>query len=89
MQLIQDQIRIGFWSAMASNLANQSRNVVSKKLMTSKEEPLDNINLFSLITIVSFFLSLLLMIFTEGITFTPSHLQASVGASNSTAFIFI
>ncbi|KAF3329055.1 phosphoenolpyruvate/phosphate translocator 1 [Carex littledalei] len=68
---------IGFWSAMASNLANQSRNVVSKKLMTNEEESLDNINLFSLITIISFFLSALIMIFTEGITFTPSYLQAS------------
>ncbi|KAK9049916.1 hypothetical protein SSX86_031115 [Deinandra increscens subsp. villosa] len=27
----------GFWSAMASNLANQSRNVFSKKLMVKKE----------------------------------------------------
>ncbi|XP_078174271.1 triose phosphate/phosphate translocator, non-green plastid, chloroplastic-like [Carex rostrata] len=68
---------IGFWSAMASNLANQSRNVVSKKLMNNEEESLDNINLFSLITIISFFLSTLIMIFTEGITFTPSYLQAS------------
>ncbi|XP_022737258.1 phosphoenolpyruvate/phosphate translocator 1, chloroplastic-like isoform X2 [Durio zibethinus] len=27
----------GFWSAMASNLANQSRNVLSKKVMVKKE----------------------------------------------------
>jgi hypothetical protein len=29
--------RAGFWSAMASNLSNQSRNVLSKKVMVKKE----------------------------------------------------
>lgn len=29
--------RAGFWSAMASNLTNQSRNVLSKKFMVKKE----------------------------------------------------
>lgn len=29
--------RIGFWSAMASNLTFQSRNVLSKKIMVKKE----------------------------------------------------
>lgn len=29
--------RSGFWSAMASNLTNQSRNVLSKKFMVKKE----------------------------------------------------
>ncbi|KAJ6314671.1 hypothetical protein OIU78_018198 [Salix suchowensis] len=47
---------IGFCSAMASNVTNQSRNVFSKKLMANKEEALDNINLFSVITIISFIL---------------------------------
>ncbi|KAJ7945856.1 Phosphoenolpyruvate/phosphate translocator chloroplastic-like [Quillaja saponaria] len=28
---------VGFWSAMASNLTNQSRNVLSKKIMVNKE----------------------------------------------------
>nr|KJB53166.1 hypothetical protein B456_008G295900 [Gossypium raimondii] len=32
----------GFWSAMASNLANQSRNVLSKKLMVKKERITSN-----------------------------------------------
>ncbi|KAK1361032.1 Glucose-6-phosphate/phosphate translocator-like protein [Heracleum sosnowskyi] len=36
----------GFWSAMASNLTNQSRNVLSKKFMVKKEESLDNIILY-------------------------------------------
>lgn len=29
--------RAGFWSAMASNLSNQSRNVLSKKVMVKSE----------------------------------------------------
>jgi hypothetical protein len=32
-----DMNRIGFCSAMASNVTNQSRNVFSKKLMVNKE----------------------------------------------------
>lgn len=31
------QTRLGFGSAMASNLTNQSRNVLSKKLMVKEE----------------------------------------------------
>ncbi|KAK3447258.1 hypothetical protein EUGRSUZ_A02829, partial [Eucalyptus grandis] len=56
----------GFWSAMASNLSNQSRNVLSKKVMVNKEESLDNITLFSIITMMSFVL-----------LFTPASLQAA------------
>lgn len=67
----------GFWSAMASNLTNQSRNVLSKKFMVKKEESLDNITLFSIITIMSFFLMAPVAIFVEGVKFTPSHLQAA------------
>ncbi|CAA0836129.1 Phosphoenolpyruvate/phosphate translocator 1-chloroplastic [Striga hermonthica] len=67
----------GFWSAMASNLTNQSRNVLSKKFMVKKEESLDNITLFSIITIMSFFLMAPTAIFMEGIKFTPSYLQAA------------
>ncbi|KAL7153486.1 hypothetical protein ABFS83_04G172100 [Erythranthe nasuta] len=67
----------GFWSAMASNLTNQSRNVLSKKFMVKKEDSLDNITLFSIITIMSFFLMAPTAIFMEGIKFTPSQLQAA------------
>ncbi|KAL0421787.1 UNVERIFIED_CONTAM: Triose phosphate/phosphate translocator, non-green plastid, chloroplastic [Sesamum latifolium] len=67
----------GFWSAMASNLTNQSRNVLSKKFMVKKEESLDNITLFSIITIMSLFLMAPVAIFMEGVKFTPSHLQAA------------
>ncbi|KAL2515695.1 Phosphoenolpyruvate/phosphate translocator 1 [Forsythia ovata] len=67
----------GFWSAMASNLTNQSRNVLSKKFMTTKEESLDNITLFSLITIMSFILLAPAAIFIEGVKFTPSFFQST------------
>ncbi|KAF5746875.1 Phosphoenolpyruvate/phosphate translocator 2 isoform 1 [Tripterygium wilfordii] len=68
---------IGFCSAMASNVTNQSRNVLSKKFMVQKEETLDNINLFSVITVISFVLLVPVAIFMEGIKFTPSFLQSA------------
>ncbi|KAK9048421.1 hypothetical protein SSX86_032615, partial [Deinandra increscens subsp. villosa] len=67
----------GFWSAMASNLSNQSRNVLSKKFMVKKEESLDNITLFSVITVMSFFLLAPVTLFTEGIRVTPAYLQSA------------
>ncbi|CAI5514426.1 unnamed protein product [Closterium sp. Naga37s-1] len=66
----------GFLSAMASNLTFQSRNVLSKKLMIKKDSSLDNINLFSIITVLSFFLLLPVALLTEGIKFSPTVLQA-------------
>ncbi|XP_027358638.1 phosphoenolpyruvate/phosphate translocator 2, chloroplastic-like isoform X1 [Abrus precatorius] len=66
---------IGFSTAMASNLTNQSRNVLSKKLMTNEEEALDNINLYSVITIISFIMLVPCAILLEGVKFTPSYLQ--------------
>lgn len=68
---------IGFWTAMASNVANQSRNVLSKKLMVNKEESLDDITLFSVITVMSFLMSAPLALFMEGIKFTPSAVQSA------------
>lgn len=67
----------GFWTAMASNLTNQSRNVLSKKFMVKKEESLDNITLFSVITIMSFILLAPVAVFMEGVKFTPSYLQSA------------
>ncbi|XP_076920859.1 triose phosphate/phosphate translocator, non-green plastid, chloroplastic-like [Bidens hawaiensis] len=67
----------GFWSAMASNLANQSRNVLSKKLMVKKEESLDNITLFSVITIMSFLMFTPVALLVEGVKFTPAYLQSA------------
>ncbi|KAL6897896.1 hypothetical protein ACP4OV_006855 [Aristida adscensionis] len=68
---------IGFWSAMTSNLLNQSRNVISKKLLADKEETLDDINLFSIMTVMAFLLSAPLMLSVEGIKFSPSYLQST------------
>ncbi|XP_065877584.1 phosphoenolpyruvate/phosphate translocator 2, chloroplastic-like isoform X4 [Euphorbia lathyris] len=67
----------GFFSAMASNVTNQSRNVVSKRFMVNKQEPLDNINLFSVITIISFILLAPTAIFLEGFNFTPSYFHSA------------
>ncbi|KAL5201343.1 hypothetical protein ABZP36_035697 [Zizania latifolia] len=67
----------GFWSAMASNVTFQSRNVLSKKLMVKKEESLDNINLFSIITVMSFFLLAPVTLLTEGVKISPTVLQSA------------
>ncbi|KAL1553363.1 holo-[acyl-carrier-protein] synthase [Salvia divinorum] len=66
---------IGFGTAMASNLTNQTRNVFSKKLMRKNDESLDNINLFSIITIISFLFLAPAAIILEGVKFSPSYLQ--------------
>ncbi|GMN42536.1 hypothetical protein TIFTF001_011756 [Ficus carica] len=68
---------IGFCSAMASNLTNQSRNVFSKKVMVNQEETLDNINLFSVMTIISFIFLIPSAILLEGVKFSPSYLQSA------------
>lgn len=65
---------IGFGSAMASNLTNQSRNVYSKMVMV-KEDALDNINLFSVMTIISFIFLVPITISIDGIKLSPSYLQ--------------
>ncbi|KAK4753018.1 hypothetical protein SAY87_021816 [Trapa incisa] len=67
----------GFWSAMASNLTNQSRNVLSKKVMLKKEDSMDNITLFSIITVMSFFLLFPVTYFMEGFKYAPSYLQSA------------
>ncbi|XP_024973035.1 triose phosphate/phosphate translocator, non-green plastid, chloroplastic-like [Cynara cardunculus var. scolymus] len=67
----------GFLSAMASNLSNQSRNVLSKKLMVKKEESLDNITLFSIITIMSFFIFTPVALLVGEVKFTPAYLQSA------------
>jgi len=67
----------GFWSAMASNVTFQSRNVLSKKVMVKREESLDNISLFSIITIMSFFLLAPITFFVDGVKVTPTFLEAA------------
>ena len=66
---------IGFGSAMAANVTNQTRNVLSKKFMIRKEEALDNINLFSVMTILSFLLLIPIAVFLEGFKLTPEYMQ--------------
>ncbi|PIA61887.1 hypothetical protein AQUCO_00200108v1 [Aquilegia coerulea] len=69
---------IGFSTAMASNLTNQSRNVLSKKFMIKKEgEYLDNVTLLSIITIMSFILMAPVSLLIEGFRFTPAGLLSS------------
>ncbi len=72
---------VGFAAAMGSNLTFQSRNVLSKKLMGGakgiKKGSIDNINLFSLITIASFFLTAPVVLLTEGVRFTPAAMAAA------------
>jgi len=73
---------IGFLSAIASNITFQSRNVLSKKFMISKGS-LDNMNLFQIITIMSFFILLPVSLFVEGMPITPERLTA-MGLSEAT-----
>ncbi|KAL6174901.1 PREDICTED: triose phosphate/phosphate translocator, non-green plastid, chloroplastic [Fragaria vesca subsp. vesca] len=67
----------GFWSAMASNLTNQSRNVLSKKVMVKDKASMDNITLFSIITVMSFFLLTPVAFFLEGVKFTPAAMTSA------------
>ena len=42
------------------------------------QEPLDNITLFSIITIMSFFMFTPVALLVEGVKFTPAYLQSAV-----------
>lgn len=44
---------------------------------------MDDINLFSVITVLSFLLSFPLMIFAEGVKFSPAFLQSTVSQPQS------
>lgn len=48
--------------------------------LTLLQGSLDNINLFSIITILAFFLLLPLTLVTEGVKLTPAYLEAAVSA---------
>lgn len=75
---------------MGSNLTFQSRNVLSKKLMkgqakkageAEQEAPgIDNINLFQIITILSFLLLMPINLMVEGWKMSPAGLAALVRA---------
>lgn len=66
----------GFLSAMGSNITFQSRNVLSKKFMTKGKGGLDNINLFNVITMLSFLILTPIAILVEGFRFSPQSFQA-------------
>lgn len=68
---------MGFGAAMGSNLTFQSRNVLSKKVMTGDmKKGLDNINLFSIITIMSFCVMTPIALAVEGLKLSPANLSA-------------
>lgn len=56
----------------------QSHLLTNNHTMYRVQESLDNITLFSIITIMSFFLLAPVSIFMEGVKFTPSYLQSAV-----------
>ena len=72
----------GFLAAMGSNVTFQSRNVLSKKFMGKAKGALDNINLFSIITILSFCLLAPITLAVEGLRLTPGALAAA-GVTNT------
>ncbi|GAX78880.1 hypothetical protein CEUSTIGMA_g6319.t1 [Chlamydomonas eustigma] len=67
---------LGFATAMGSNLTFQSRNVLSKKMML-KKEGMDNITMFSIMTVASFFLLLPFSLLMDGWKFTPAYLASA------------
>ena len=75
----------GFAAAMGSNLTFQSRNVLSKKLMKDVGN-IDNINLFSIITLMSSVLLIPVTLLTEGFQLTASNM-ASMGILDPNAII--
>ncbi|KAJ8905075.1 hypothetical protein NDN08_001586 [Rhodosorus marinus] len=56
----------GFVTAMGSNLCLQGRNLISKRFMKKGESSIDNVNLFSLISIGAFLILLPISSIVEG-----------------------
>jgi len=56
----------GFVTAMGSNLCLQGRNLISKRFMKKGESSIDNVNLFSLISIGAFLILLPISSIAEG-----------------------
>ncbi len=70
---------LAFWSAMGSNLAFALRAVVSKSAMTpSTGENITSTNLFGLVTIYSFIISIPIFLLGEGRSF-PGLWSAAIG----------
>jgi hypothetical protein len=56
--------------------------VVASRNLFILQESLDDINLFSVMTVMAFLLSAPLMLSVEGIKFSPSYLQSTVSIVN-------
>jgi hypothetical protein len=56
--------------------------VVASRNLFILQESLDDINLFSVMTVMAFLLSAPLMLSVEGIKFSPSYLQSTVSITN-------
>lgn len=74
----------GFLSALGSNITFQSRNVLSKKMMLKniKQGTMDNINIFSVITIMAFFICMPVVLLIEGVHFTPGAIAEYTGSAD-------
>lgn len=70
---------VGFAAAMGSNLSLCFRNVLSKRFMTPEIKDLlgGAIGLFSMITILSFFMLAPIAVAVEGMQLTPTALRAA------------
>lgn len=69
---------VGLFAALGSNVTFTSRNVFSKKVMGSVKDSLDNINLFSIITIMSLFMCIPATLAIDGFQLTPAVIAGPV-----------
>jgi len=67
---------LGLLSALGANITFTSRNVFSKKVMGNVKDKLDNINLFSIITIMSLFMCAPISLAIDGFQITPATLSS-------------
>merc|ERR1712170_44547 len=68
---------VGLFAALGSNITFTSRNVFSKKVMGAVKGSLDNINLFSIITIMSMFMCLPVTLLMDGFQLMPGTIADS------------
>lgn len=66
---------VGLFAALGSNITFTSRNVFSKKVMGSVKNSLDNINLFSIITIMSMCMCAPITMAMDGWQLTPAAIS--------------
>lgn len=59
-------------------MVNTVKHCIPLRNLFISQETLDDINLFSIMTVMSFLLSAPLMLSVEGIKFSPSYLQSNV-----------